>query len=249
MESPPAFNEHTLLGQIAAVFPPSMRIFEAHGLDYWCGGQRPLGEACAGAGCPPGEVVGAIQELRLKDVTVYRDWTGDSLADLAAHLLTTHHAHARTELERLAPLMEQVTQVPNPELSDLRVHFTELRSHLESHLMHEEQIVFPYLLAMEAGEVPATCFGTVANPIRTMQEEHDQVGRLMRRMRDLSSDFTAPEGACESRRRLFKGLADLEADLRQHLHLENNVLFPKAEALEHSKIPECASPPCFLIEF
>jgi regulator of cell morphogenesis and NO signaling len=89
----------------------------------------------------------------------------------------------------------------------------------------------------------------VANPIRTMQEEHDQVGRLMRRMRDLSSDFTAPEGACESRRRLFKGLADLEADLRQHLHLENNVLFPKAEALEHSKIPECASPPCFLIEF
>jgi regulator of cell morphogenesis and NO signaling len=229
------FTDHTRLGQIATAFPPSMRVFEAHGLDYCCGGQRELGEACTAAGLASDKVLEEIQQLRSSSLETPKDWSEASLTDLVEYLLATHHVFTRTELARLAPLMDKVASVHgenHPELNAIRTFFIGLSDDLGPHLMKEEQVLFPYMLDLDAGRTSASCFGTVANPIRAMLGEHDQVGELLHRIRDLSRDFALPEGACGSYQSLFMGLADLEADLHQHIHLENNVLFPKALALE-----------------
>ena len=233
------FTDHTRLGQIAATFPPSMRVFEAHGLDYCCGGQRELGEACAAAGFGPDKVLNEIQRLRSLNPQTSRVWSESSLTELVEHLVATHHVFTRTELARLKPLMDKVANVHgerHPELKAISVFFMELSDDLGPHLMKEEQVLFPYILALEAGQTSAGCFGSVANPIRAMKGEHDLVGELLHRIRDLSMDFALPEGACGSYQSLFMGLADLEADLHQHIHLENNVLFPKAIALEAAQV-------------
>ncbi len=233
------FTNHTRLGQIAAAFPPSMRVFEAHGLDYCCGGQRELGEACAAAGFAADKVLEELQQLRSSHSAATKDWSAASITELVEHLLATHHEFTRTELARLAPLMDKVARVHgenHPELNAIRTCFIEISDDLGPHLMKEEQVLFPYMLALDAGQTAPSCFGTVANPIRAMLAEHDLVGELLHRIRDLSRDFSLPEGACGSYQSLFMGLADLEADLHQHMHLENNVLFPKAVALEDSKV-------------
>ncbi len=233
------FTNHTRLGQIAAAFPPSMRVFEAHGLDYCCGGQRELGEACAAAGFAADKVLEELQQLRSSHSAATKDWSAASITELVEHLLATHHEFTRTELARLAPLMDKVARVHgenHPELNAIRTFFIEISDDLGPHLMKEEQVLFPYMLALDAGQTAPSCFGTVANPIRAMLAEHDLVGELLHRIRDLSRDFALPEGACGSYQSLFMGLADLEADLHQHIHLENNVLFPKAVALEDSKV-------------
>lgn len=233
------FNDKTRLGQIATAFPPSMRVFEAHGLDFCCGGQRELGEACTAAGFSPDKVLEEIKQLRLSGLETPKDWSEGSLTELIEHLLATHHVFTRTEVARLTPLMDKVARVHgenHPELNTIRIFFNELANDLGPHLMKEEQVLFPYMLDLDAGKTSASCFGTVANPIRAMLGEHDQVGELLHRIRDLSMDFTLPEGACGSYQSLFMGLADLEADLHQHIHLENNVLFPKAVALEEANV-------------
>lgn len=233
------FNDQTRLGQIAAAFPPSMRVFEAHGLDYCCGGQRELGEACAAAGFAPAKVLEEIQQLRSSSLGLPKDWSKSSLTELIEHLLATHHVFTRTELARLAPLMDKVARVHgenHPELNAIRTFFIQMSDDLGPHLMKEEQVLFPYMLALDAGETAPSCFGTVANPIRAMLGEHDQVGELLHRIRDVSRDFALPAEACGSYQSLFMGLADLEADLHEHIHLENNVLFPKAVALEDAKV-------------
>ncbi len=232
------FTDHTRLGQIAAAFPPSMRVFEAHGLDYCCGGQRELGEACAAAGFSPDKVLEEIQQLHASHGAATKDWSAASITELVEYLLATHHVFTRTELARLAPLMDKVARVHgenHPELNAIRTFFLQMSDDLGPHLMKEEQVLFPYMLALDAGQTAPSCFGTVANPIRAMLAEHDLVGELLHRIRDLSRDFALPEGACGSYQSLFMGLADLEADLHRHIHLENNVLFPKALALEDAK--------------
>lgn len=229
------FNDHTRLGEVAAAFPPSMRVFEAHGLDYCCGGQRELGEACSAAGFAPEKVLAEIQLLRSSNVEPVQDWSEASLTELVEHLIATHHVFTRTELVRLAPLMDKVVAVhgaQHPELNIIRTFFIEMAEDLDPHLQKEEQVLFPYLLALDTGDASPSCFGTVANPIHMMQTEHDQIGELLHRIRDLSMDFSLPEDACGSYQSLFMGLADLEADLHQHIHLENNVLFPKGLVME-----------------
>lgn len=232
------FTDHTRLGQIAAAFPPSMRVFEAHGLDYCCGGQRELGEACTAAGFAPDKVLEELQQLRSSHLEKPKDWNMASITELVEYLLATHHVFTRTELARLAPLMDKVARVHggnHPELNAIRTFFIQMSDDLGPHMMKEEQVLFPHMLALDAGQTAPSCFGTVANPIRAMLAEHDLVGELLHRIRDLSMDFALPEGACGSYQSLFMGLADLEADLHQHIHLENNVLFPKAVALEDAK--------------
>jgi regulator of cell morphogenesis and NO signaling len=230
-----AFTVRTPLGEIAAAFPPSMRVFEAHGLDYCCGGHRQLGEACEASGYAPEKVLAELEELSAARTGGGRDWREATVTEVVEYLLATHHVFTRTELARLTPLMAKVAGVHgerHPELLAIRQCFQALAADLMPHLMKEEQVLFPYLLALDGGRPGASCFGTVANPIRAMEHEHDDVGELLHRIRDLSRDFALPEGACASYQSLFMGLADLEADLHQHIHLENNVLFPKALSLE-----------------
>ena len=169
-----------------------------------------------------------------------QDWRRASLADLIANITATHHTFVRSECPRIQGLATKVVGVHgknHPELQQVQELFAALSEELTVHLMKEEQILFPYILRMEesalAGEpAPPAMFGTVMNPIGMMMREHDGAGDALRALRSATNDHTLPGDACISYRTLYQALQGFEADLHQHIHKENNILFPRAVAME-----------------
>lgn len=159
-------------------------------------------------------------------------WEESSLTALVDHLLQEHHPYTRDKLKELQPLLDKVVNVhgaSHPELSELRVLYDRLRNDMDMHLMKEEHILFPYICALEdEEEVSVPHFGTVANPIRMMMSEHEADDVILRRMLEITCDFSPPPGACASYMALYLGLHELVSDLFRHMHLENDILFPKA---------------------
>jgi regulator of cell morphogenesis and NO signaling len=237
-----SFDVQTRIGDIVLEVPATMRIFETLNIDYCCGGQRTLAEACAHAGKDLREVQDKLATLQAA-APAPRDpkyWQAAPLAELIGHIEATHHAFTRSELARVAPLMEKVLRVHgehHPELARIAQCLAAVRNDLGPHLDKEEQILFPYLRKLEAGDRDTgCCFGTVQNPIRAMQNEHEEVGDILRELRTLTRDYTAPDDACGSYRSLFMGLRNLEEDLHLHIYLESHLLFPRAIALETASI-------------
>jgi len=229
------------VGEIAVEMPSATREFEKLGIDYCCGGSRTLGEACAEAKISVDEALARLEESATSVQTeASQDWQTPLLADLIAHITTTHHVFVREESPRIEALAAKVVGVHgknHPELLQVKEIFSALAAELSVHLMKEEQILFPYVLHMEenalAGEpVPPALFGTVVNPIRMMMQEHDGAGDSLRALRTITNDYKLPEDACISYRTLYQALQGYEADLHQHIHLENNILFPRAVAME-----------------
>lgn len=229
------------VGRIAAEAPATTREFEKLGIDYCCGGSRTLAEACAEAKISVDEV---LARLAKSASMVFRpgeqNWNNQALADLIRHIESTHHVFVRSESARIKALAAKVASVHgknHPELLAVQEQFCALAEELSVHLMKEEQVLFPYLQRMEesalAGEpAPPAMFGTVANPIRMMMQEHDGAGDILRSLRSITNEYKVPDDACISYRTLFDALKGFEADLHQHIHLENNVLFPRAAAME-----------------
>ena len=230
------FDPQTRIGDIVLAFPATMRTFERLNVDYCCGGQRSLADACAHAGASLPEVMARLEEAQPEPLGVDPgSWQSASLTALIAHIEATHHAFTRSELARVAPLMAKVLQVHgehHPELARIAQCFAALDSDLKPHLEKEEQILFPFIRGLEAGQAPAACFGSVESPIQAMQSEHEQVGEILRELRDLTRGYTPPEDACGSYRSLLMGLRNLEEDLHLHIYLESHLLFPRAVALE-----------------
>lgn len=229
------------VGQIATEVPATRREFEKLGIDYCCGGKRTLTEACVQARIKVDEVLALLEaSASNSDAAVERNWNDEPLSELIHHITSTHHTFVRSECPRIESLARKVASVHgknHPELLPVQEQFSALAEELRVHLMKEEQILFPYVLRMEesvlAGEsAPPAMFGTVANPIRMMMQEHDGAGNILRSLRSLTSGYKLPDDACISYRTLFDALMDFEADLHQHIHLENNVLFPRAAAME-----------------
>jgi regulator of cell morphogenesis and NO signaling len=220
--------------------PGATRVFEKLGIDYCCGGQKPLEEACAAANQPLEYVLATLQaEQYTPGAAGNQDWRQASLASLVEHIKSTHHVFVRTEAPRIAALLEKVCGkhgANHPELHAVHETFMALEQELQSHLMKEEQVLFPYIVATEqlqgTGATPPSCFGTVKNPIRMMLFEHDSAGAALRQMRETTHDYAPPTDACISYQTLYQALAGFEADLHQHIHLENNILFPRAIAQE-----------------
>jgi regulator of cell morphogenesis and NO signaling len=220
--------------------PAATRIFEQLGIDYCCGGEKPLEEACAVAKLNLDEVLAKLEAQQYQPgQDGARNWQKESLSSLIEHITSTHHVFVRNESPRLTELIAKVSKVhgdSHPELHNVQALFADLAQELSTHLMKEEQILFPYLVAIEQsapGEsAPASCFGTVRNPIRMMMFEHDNAGNALRELRRLTQDYLVPAGACVSFQTLYRALPEFEADLHQHIHLENNILFPRAIALE-----------------
>lgn len=235
-----AFDARTKIGDIVLDFPATMRVFEALNVDYCCGGHRSLAEACAHAGRDLPEVLLKLDGLQacVPCATDPGVWQTAPLTDLIAHIEATHHAFTRSELARVAPLMAKVLQVHgehHPELARIAQCFEAMDADLKPHLEKEEQILFPFVRNLEAGRRSVDCcFGTVQNPIRAMQNEHEQVGDILRELRTLTRDYTAPEDACGSFRSLYMGLRNLEEDLHLHIYLESHLLFPRAIAMEEA---------------
>lgn len=228
--------------ELAVAFPNATRIFEKRGIDYCCGGNKSLGEACRAANLSADEVLNELELARLesRNNQKNRNWQAEPLADLIDHINRTHHKYTREEIARLVPLFDKVCSVHgtnHPELFRLRASFQGLAQELSTHMMKEEMVLFPYIVRMEEAvferaPVLPPPFGTVQNPVAMMMLEHDAAGEALRAMRQASAGYTPPSDGCVSYQTLYKALADFEADLHQHIHLENNILFPRAIEME-----------------
>ncbi|MBV8555991.1 MAG: iron-sulfur cluster repair di-iron protein [Planctomycetaceae bacterium] len=229
----------TPVGAIVAERLGRARVFDRLGIDYCCHGSTPLAEACALRALDVGRVVSEIAESDRRDADDAHDrvdYAAMAAGELADHVVETHHVYLRRELPRLSDLIDKVAAAHgarHPELGDLRATFSGLREELELHLFKEERVLFPLIKQLEAARAPFPIHcGTVGNPIRVMTHEHDDAGAALERMRALTGGFQAPPDGCTTFRALYEGLAALEVDLHHHIHKENNILFPKAAALE-----------------
>jgi len=230
--------------ELALENPTATRVFEKLGIDYCCGGNQSLEAACHAANLPMDTVLDSLEmaEQSARAAQKERNWTNESLADLIAHIKNTHHKYTREELARLGPLFDKVCSVHgqnHPELPQIRDTFRGLAQELTMHMMKEEMILFPYIVRMEESvlqkePVVPPPFGSVQHPVTMMEQEHDSAGNALRAMRDASSGYAAPQDACVSYQTLYGALAAFEADLHQHIHLENNILFPRAIAMEQA---------------
>jgi regulator of cell morphogenesis and NO signaling len=222
--------------------PAATRVFEKLGIDYCCGGNQTLDEACRAASLSVDQVLDSLEmaEQTTRTAQTVRDWQREPLGDLIAHINSTHHKYTREEIARLGPLFEKVCSVHgknHPELLHIRATFAGLAQELTMHMMKEEMVLFPYIVRMEESVIEnepilPPPFGRVQNPISMMEHEHDSAGAALRAMRQASSGYTVPADTCVSYQTLYKALAEFEADLHQHIHLENNILFPRAIAME-----------------
>lgn len=229
------------VGEIAAEFPASIAIFEDLKIDYCCGGNRSLKDACALAGVPVEKVAASLEKQRAKTsvaVSPETDWNQKTMTELADYILEKHHAYTRDQLGRLRALASKVVQAHgarHPELERVRQIVDEMSEEMEGHMAKEEEQVFPYLKAVEKNggkkEGIADPFqgGPLENhPLKVLMWEHGMTGEEFVELHRLTSDFMTPSDACQSYHALYQGLRELEADLHRHVHLENNVLFPKA---------------------
>jgi len=238
-------DKTTTVRDLVVNHPESRRVFESLGIDYCCGGVNKLAEAVEEAGLDLATVVKAVEQAvadaNLPGSGPERDWREATLTELVDHIEGTHHVYTKKALPRLGDLFGKVLRAHAPKHGDmlgpLQATFQALRSELEMHLTKEEQILFPYIRQMEAslketGRVPPMHCGTVQNPIRQMEAEHESAGKALARMRSVTNDYALPDDACPTFGALFEGLHELEADLHEHIHLENNILFPRAAAME-----------------
>jgi regulator of cell morphogenesis and NO signaling len=223
------------LRSIALSQPATIRVFERFGLDYCCGGNRPLTIACTEKGLEMSAVLSALEETAA-GAPPEQDFTKASATELISHIVGTHHAYVRSELPRLEAMAEKVAEKHGPrhrELLEIQSRLQMLGEDLLQHLHKEETILFPYIDSLERsrngqGDLPHACFGSIESPIQVMVNEHESAAALLEQMRDLSGGFTAPPDACPTFTGFYDGLVAFERDLHRHVHLENNLLFPRA---------------------
>lgn len=232
------FQINDTVGAIVRDHPALSRLFEQARVDYCCGGQKTLAEACAKRNIDPQAFLKELETFAATEPAPEVDLTALSLTELVDHIERLHHAYLHTELPRLEAMVTKVAKVhgdKEPRLAQIRDLFLALSAELATHLMKEEQVLFPMIRQLEASAtLPQFHCGSVANPIHRMEFEHDEAGAVLAQLRQLTDDYTPPEWACNTYRALFDALAHFEQDMHQHVHKENNVLFPQAVVLEQS---------------
>lgn len=227
----------TSIGQLVAEYPHYARLFDRLGIDYCCGGDRSLAEACNEEGLDSETVLRMLDAgIEVSDSTssASRDWTTAPVEDLIEHIETTHHAYLRRTLPRLEGLLEKVVAAHGAEapwIESVKEVFDALKPDLEDHMEKEETIVFPFIRDCTTERSTPEPERLDGDPIALMEEEHDEAGDALKRMRMLSNDFTVPDWGCPTFRTTLDELRNLEADMHQHVHKENNILFPRARSL------------------
>lgn len=229
------------VGQIVRQRPARSRILEKLGIDYCCGGKKPLAEACRQKGL---DALTVAQVLEAAEAVAAggepADLANMTMTQLIDHIESTHHVYLKQELPRLRAMTRKVAGVHAgnaASLADLEQVVDALAEELTNHLAKEEEVLFPSLRELEqAGTMSHACFGTVRNPIRMMEYEHDNAAQAFERVRELTGDYTLPAWACNTYRAMLDGLRQLEADTHQHIHKENNLLFPLAIEAEERRV-------------
>jgi len=239
-----ALTAERTVREIALENPASARVFESLGIDYCCGGKIPLKDACFRANVSPESVLQLLDNLKeAAGQPEPEKWVDAPLSELTAHVVSRHHEYVRSNGPRLFALLEKVKArhgSTHPEIAAIDRVFGDLYRELTTHMLKEEQVLFPFLNSMEvaanAGKpVPAAFFGSVENPITHMLSDHDDAGASLARISVLSNGYRTPPDSCPTFRALYHGLDEFERDLHRHVHLENNILFPRA--LEMEKAP------------
>lgn len=233
-------NLNSSIGTWVAVHPQTSRIFEALQIEYCCGGGKSLEQACWDRGLDPQQVMQQLEQAITEDEESTENWLDASLTELCDHIEQTHHAYLKEELPRLTEMIAKVVAAHGenqPELPTVQEVFASLRAELEPHMLKEEQVLFPAIRQLEqSASDPSFPFGTVANPIRMMEQEHDDAGYALSRLHALTREYQVPEGACNTYRAMLAGLRHLERDMHRHVHKENSILFPRAIELEATRI-------------
>jgi regulator of cell morphogenesis and NO signaling len=231
--------ESPTVGDIVAADVRTAEVFDRFGIDFCCGGRRSFDDACRSAEVDPRVVLKALNALSRQqaegdDVT---RWPLDRLID---HIETTHHAYVRGALPSIARHLGKLLDahgVRHPELVRIGQVFAKMSEEMRQHMLKEERVLFPYVRDL-ADRQKTACgraispFGTVENPIRMMEREHREAAGALRLIRELTGGYAVPEDGCATYAVCMAELAQFEHDLHRHVHLENNVLFPRAVALE-----------------
>ncbi len=228
------------IGELVASDYRKAEVFRKFGLDFCCGGHKTLKEACDKKGINVLEVESAIAEIEKTSKNNQQDFNNWELDFLADYIVITHHKYVTEAIPMLNEFSAKVARVhgsSHPEVIEIAKHYNAVAEELSMHMPKEENILFPYIKSMveaKRKELPISSpgFGTIANPIRMMEAEHVSAGGNMEKVNELSNGYAPPVDACASYRVLFAKLKEFEEDLHQHIHLENNILFPKAIELE-----------------
>ncbi len=226
------------IGDMVREAPLRANVFERYRIDYCCNGVRTLEEVCAEKSLDADRIRAELDDSQ--EDGAGRDFDAMPLADLASYIVERHHSYLRVNLPSIAQKAQRVVAVHGTGhafLAELKRVFRGLSDELTQHMMKEEMVLFPLIGRMEQAEQqgqppPPAPGGSVQDPIRMMEHEHDDAGRDLETMRELTSSFEPPAGACNTFRALYAQLEDLERDLHMHVHLENNILFPKAAEIE-----------------
>ena len=232
-------NIEATVGQLVTELPNRSRIFETLGIDYCCGGKKTLSQACAEKGLDSRSVVRLLDLADMITGDPDRDWSKTSMTELIQHIESTHHAYLKRELPRLAKLVQKVAiahGAAHPELIQVRDIFGIFAGELALHMSKEESVLFPAIRRLESGDGHGSCgCGSLENPIHAMEHEHEDAGRDLAMLRQLTHNFVPPTSACNTYRALLAGLEELEKDMHRHVHKENSILFPKAAAAERTQ--------------
>jgi regulator of cell morphogenesis and NO signaling len=228
----------TTVGDIVATDFRTAGIFEQFGIDFCCGGRMSLADACRAATVDPSDVIRALEALppAAGEDDDAAHWPVDRLVD---HIVRVHHDYVRQAMPMIGAYLaklESVHGARHPELTRVGASFEQVSAELRQHMMKEEHVLFPYIVELaeredDCGRVPSP-FGTVENPIRMMEREHRDAADGLHVIRELTNGYTAPADGCATYNVCMAELARFERDLHRHVHLENNVLFPKAIQLE-----------------
>lgn len=232
-------QKETKVGDVVAENFHAAKVFESYGMDFCCGGKRTIEDACASKGVDTESLLAELKNLNSSNPssTHFDKWEADFLTD---YIINNHHAYVNNAISTIEHHLQKVVYahgVRHPEVCSIEYIFTELKNELLEHMAKEERMLFPYIKKLSFAiknsiEMPAAPFGSVDNPIKVMETEHDNAGLLLKKMNALSEGYIPPQDACATFKVLYGELREFEEDLHMHIHLENNVLFPKAKAME-----------------
>lgn len=235
-----AGEKEPTIGELVTKDFRKAEVFKKFGLDFCCGGKKTLTKACAEKGLDVVQIEKELKEIDEQPAKSSQDYTSWDLGFLADYIVNTHHKYVLQSMPVIFEYTQKVAKVHgdnHPEAIEIANTFLKVVDELNRHMMKEENVLFPYIKilasAKKDGEnIEPSPFGTIENPVRMMEHEHDMVGEWMENINKLSGGYTPPAHACTTFRLSYAKLKEFEDDLHQHIHLENNILFPKAIALE-----------------
>lgn len=239
-----ANEEEKSIGELVAADYRKAEIFKKFNIDFCCGGKKTLSQVCKEKKLDLLAIEKEIKESDLPVTTNSHNYSAWSLSFLTDYIVNTHHTYVKTAIPTLLQYTSKVAKVhgkEHPEVIQIAQLFAEIADELRAHMQKEEIILFPYIKQLENSQITKSNFdspgfGSVQNPIRMMEQEHETVGELFHLIGELSSNYTVPEDACSTYKVSFLKLKEFEEDLHQHIHLENNILFPKSVELEKTNV-------------